>query len=212
MSEERRDDNQTSHQVRASSSLNRRQFLANGASMLAISASSALPGVRAEERTDEIDPMRPRPYGERSPFEKQMRLAAGTFSTTPLQDLQRIITPSALHFERYHNGVSAIDPSRYRLRVHGLVDRPMMFTVEELKRFPSVSRFAFIECSGNTRDGWDEAHDSTVQQLHGLTNTSEWTGIKLSTVLEGAEIRREATWMLAEEAHAAALVLSTVMA
>lgn len=120
MSEERRDDNQTSHQARASSSLNRRQFLASGASMLTISASSALSGVRAEQRTDEIDPMHvpgalPYPYDERSPFEKQRRLAAGTFSTTPLQDLQGIIIPSALHFERHHNGVPAIDPSRHRL-------------------------------------------------------------------------------------------------
>jgi sulfane dehydrogenase subunit SoxC len=83
----------------------------------------------------------------RSPFEKQMRLVVSTFSTTPFQNMQGITTPSALHFERHYNGVPAIDLSRHRL------NRPMMFTVEELKRFPSVSRFAFIQCSGNSRDG-----------------------------------------------------------
>lgn len=120
----------------------------------------------------------------RSPFEKQMRLAVGTFLTTPFQDLQGITTPSALHFERHCNGVAAIDPSRHRL------NRPMMFTVEELKRFPSVSRFAFIQCSGDSRDGLDEAHNSAIQQLHGLTSTGE---CRFSTILKEAEIRREAT-------------------
>ena len=213
MSEETRGDNQTSNRTPASPSLNRRQFLAGGASLLAISTSSTLFGAQADEPTEPIDPTHvpgalPRPYGERSPFEKQTRLVASASSTTPLQDLQGIMTPSALHFERHHNGVPAIDPSRHRLLVHGLVGSPMIFTVEELKQFPSVSRFAFLECSGNSRDGWDEAEDSTVQQLHGLTSTSEWTGINLSTLLEVAEIRPEATWMLAEGGDAAALTRS----
>lgn len=213
MNEDRRVDSESAHHAPAASPLNRRQFLAGGASLLVISASPALAGVQAEERSDAIDPTRvpgasPRSYGERSPFEKQTRLVANASSTTPLQDLQGIITPSALHFERHHNGVPAIDPARHRLLIHGLVDRPMIFTVEELKRFPSVSRIAFLECSGNSRDGWDKAQDLTVQHLHGLTSTSEWTGIKLSTLLEAAEIRRESTWMLAEGGDAAALTRS----
>lgn len=213
MSRDRRDDNARSDRQPTSSPVNRRQFLATGASLLAFSASSALSMVQAEERSEAIDPMRvpgasPRPYGERSPLEEQTRLVATAHSTTPLQDLQGIITPSALHFERHHNGVPIINPSRHRLLVHGLVERPMIFTVEELKRFPSVSRFAFLECSGNSYEGWDEAQDLTVQQLHGLTSTSEWTGLKLSTLLEAAEIRREATWMLAEGGDAAVLARS----
>ncbi|MBX3332264.1 MAG: sulfite dehydrogenase [Nitrospira sp.] len=213
MSEETRGDNETSDQAPVSSSLNRRQFLAGGASLLAVSASAALSGVQAEERSEAIDPMHvpgalPRPYGERSPFEKQTRLAAGTSSTTPLQDLQGIITPSALHFERHHNGVPAIDPTRHRLLIHGLVDRPMIFTLEELLRFPSASRIAFIECSGNSRDGWGETHDSTVQALHGLTSTSEWTGVNLTTLLGTAHMQPEATWLLAEGNDAAALARS----
>jgi sulfane dehydrogenase subunit SoxC len=211
MSEERR--GETSPQAPVSSSLNRRQFLTGGASLLAISASAALSGVQAEEQSEAIDPMRvpgvpPRPYGERSSFEKQTRLAASTSSTTPLQDLQGIITPSALHFERHHNGVPTIDPSRHRLLIHGQVDRPMIFTIEELMRFPSASRMAFMECSGNSRDGWGEAWDTTVQALHGLTSTSEWTGVKLGTLLEAAHMQPEATWLLAEGSDAAALARS----
>lgn len=75
-------------------------------------------------------------------------------------------------------------------------------------RFPSASRIAFVECSGNSRDGWDEARDATAQTLHGLTSTSEWTGVKLVTLLEAARAQPEATWMLAEGGDAAALARS----
>lgn len=203
MSETTRDDQKQSKRVHGVPVLNRRQFLAGGVSLLAMSASSPLFHAQAEEPTDALDPMRvpgalPRSYGERSPFEKQIRLVAPTSSTTPLQDLQGIITPSALHFERHHNGVPAIDPARHRLLIHGLVDRPLFFTLEELRRLPSASRIAFVECSGNSRDGWGEARNATVQGLHGLTSTSEWTGVKLSTLLEAVHVQREATWILAE--------------
>lgn len=129
MREGNRDNQEQSHPGQGTPALNRRQFLAGGVSLLAMGASSTWLDVQAEELPDAGDPMRvpgalPRPYGERSPFEKQARLVAATSSTTPLQDLQGIITPSALHFERDHNGVPAIDPTRHRLLIHGLVDRP----------------------------------------------------------------------------------------
>lgn len=207
--------------------INRRRFLERTASAMALGAAAlVLPVANAEEPPQaEDDPMRtpgtsPRPYGERSPFEKQARLGGagpgaphgwGAHTTnnfnslTPLQDLHGIITPSSLHFERHHNGVPAIDPTRHRLLIHGLVERPLIFTVEELKRFPAFSRLAFIECSGNTWDGWREAQDVTVQDTHGLTSTSEWTGVKLATLLDAAGVRREATWMLAEGSDASGL-------
>jgi len=116
-----------------------------------------------------------------------------------------IITPSALHFERHHNGVPAIDPARHRLVVHGLVKRPLIFTVKELERLPSTSRIAFLECCGNTWDGWREAQDVTVQDIYGLTSTSEWTGVRLSTLLEAVGVQGEAKWMLAEGSDAAGL-------
>ena len=206
--------------------INRRRFLRQSASFVAGGAAAlVLPLVNADEPQPSDNPTRvpgslPRPYGERSPFEKQTRLggagpgaphgwganAPNNFnSLTPLQDLHGIITPSALHFERHHNGVPAIDPTRHRLLVHGLVERPLAFSVKELERFPSASRLAFLECSGNTWDGWREAQDFTVQDTHGLTSASEWTGVKLSTLLEAVGARREATWMLAEGSDAAGL-------
>ena len=206
--------------------INRRHFLRHSASVLAFGASGlALRASGAGESKTVVDPMRvpgilPRPYGERSPFETQQRVggagpgaphgwganAPNNFnSLTPLQDLHGIITPSALHFERHHNGVPAIDPARHRLAVHGLVKRPLIFTVKELERLPSTSRIAFLECSGNTWDGWREAQDVTVQDIYGLTSTSEWTGVRLSTLLEAVGVRGEAKWMLAEGSDAAGL-------
>src|SRR2546428_14066312 len=90
--------------------------------------------------------------GQRSPFERPRRLVGGVnqgSSLTPLQDLYGIVTPSDLHYERHHAGVPAIDPHRYKLLIHGMVERPTVFDLEVLKRFPSVSRLHFLECSGN---------------------------------------------------------------
>jgi len=193
--------------------LDRRRFLQYGASVITFGAAArALSAVKAEEIQSVNDPMRvpgasPSSYGARSPFEHLMRSGAPDpfHSRTPLQGLHGIVTPSALHFERHHNGVPSIDPARHRLLVHGLVERPLIFSMEELKRLPAISRIAFLECSGNTRGGWQEAQDVTVQDLYGLTSTSEWTGVKLSTLLELVGARSEAKWMLAEGSDAAGL-------
>lgn len=151
-------------------------------------------------------------YGVPSPFEhnvvrrpraKTPTLTASS-SCTPLQDLHGIITPNGLHFERHHAGVPAIDPDTHRLLVHGLVDRPLSFTMYDLMRFPAVSRMHFIECSGNGY--WTGATaKSTVQDTHGLISCCEWTGVLLSTVLAEAGVKPGATWVLAEGADAAGM-------
>ncbi len=90
--------------------------------------------------------------GQRSPFNHPRRVPVGGdqgLSLTPLQDLCGIITPSDLHFERHHAGVPAINPHDYKLLIHGMVERPTVFNLEALTRFPSVSRLHFLECSGN---------------------------------------------------------------
>src|SRR2546425_5749641 len=101
-----------------------------------------------------------RPSGERSRFERAVREQFKTktnessWTFTPLYDSHGIVTPSALHFERHHGGVPDIDPRKHKLMIHGMVERPLVLTTDELRRLPSVSRIHFIECSGNTLTEW----------------------------------------------------------
>lgn len=143
--------------------------------------------------------------GTRSAFEKVVKEPSAISSRSPLQDFYGIITPSDLHFERHHAGVPLIDPARHELFIHGLVDKPLIFTVAELKRFPSVSRIAFLECSGNFRTGKETM---SPQDICGLTSQSEWTGVKLSTLFREVGVKPNASWFLAEGSDAAVLTRS----
>lgn len=127
-------------------------------------------------------------------------------SRTPLQDLHGTITPAGLHFERHHAGVPAIDPRTYRLVIHGMVERLTRFTLDDLKKFPAASRICFLECSGNF--GRQSGERTTAQELCGLTSQSEWTGVRLSTLLREVGARRDASWCLAEGQDAAMMTRS----
>lgn len=145
----------------------------------------------------------------RSPFEQPARTPVGQLtgaSFTPLQDLAGTITPTDLWFERHHNGVPLIDPARWRLLVHGLVERPLVFTLDELRRFPSVTRIYFLECSGNGRNGYRSPKaEMSPQQIDGMSANAEWTGVRVATVLAEAGLRPKARWILAEGGDAAVL-------
>ncbi|MEB8386903.1 sulfite dehydrogenase [Rhodobacteraceae bacterium KMM 6894] len=153
-------------------------------------------------------------YGSRSQFESEVRWRYPTasidssWSMTPLASGRGMITPSGLHFERHHGGIPAIDPQTHELFLHGMVDKPMRFTMDDLKRLPSVSKIHFIECSGNGLTEWAKPTLKTVQGTHGLTSTSEWTGVRLSTLLEMAGVQDSAAWILAEGADAAVMTRS----
>lgn len=142
----------------------------------------------------------PAALGYRSPFENPQRLTSATASRTPLQDLYGTITPADLHFERHHAGIPEIDPEQHELLIHGLVDKPIRLTLADLKKYPSVTRICFIECSGNFRYG---KREMTPQEVCGLTSQSEWTGVLLSTILREAGIKNTAEWFLAEGADGA---------
>jgi sulfane dehydrogenase subunit SoxC len=146
-------------------------------------------------------------YGQRSRFVTSKRIPHGgrpspdafglVFHTaTPLQDSVGVITPSALHFSNTTRGVFIpdIDPAEHRLMVHGMVERPLIFTMEELKRFPSVTRLQFVECAGNRSN----RRQTTVQETHGATSCAEWTGVLLSTLLEEAGVKDGGSWIVAE--------------
>ena len=138
-------------------------------------------------------------------------LALSSSSRTPLQDLMGTITPSDLHFERHHAGVPEILAEDHELLVHGMVDRPMVFRMPDLRRYPQVSRICFLECSGNGGGAYSRSRMPTAitpQQLDGLLSTSEWTGVMLSTILREAGVQRGASWILAEGGDAAVMARS----
>jgi sulfane dehydrogenase subunit SoxC len=178
--------------------------------LLAIAAGTAGAGILSPPvKGRDTDPTgvqgsAPSALGERSPFERiERKPVFGVVSLTPLEQLQGTITPADLHFERHHAGIPAIDPNSHELLLHGLVDRPVAWTVAHLKRFPAVTRTCFIECSGNYFPRAGER--SPPHQVCGLTSQSEWTGVPLATLLREAGIRRGASWVLAEGSDAAVM-------
>jgi sulfane dehydrogenase subunit SoxC len=199
----------------------RRRFLKRGAALagLAVGASaSALPlaGKPSPERVDDLHL-----YGVRSRFvdavrigsinnpERRLKDEPVAFGLkTPLQDQIGMITPASLHFIVSHGFEPPdIDPQEHRLLIHGMVDRPLMFTVDDLKRLPSVSRFHFIECHGNSTTAGPGgpariAPNATAQDTHGFTSCSQWTGVPLSLLLKEAGVQKGASWIMAEGADA----------
>ncbi len=159
-------------------------------------------------------------YGKPSVFEKHVvrRFLPWMFATqqaaasfTPLQDFHGIITPNGLFFERHHAGVPQIDPDEHKLVIHGMVDKPVMFSVDDLKRFPCVNRVHFIECAGNGVLEQRSAQLNLLQFTHGLMSSAEWTGVPLKLLLREAGVRKGAKWLLAEGADAAGLARSFPM-
>ena len=142
-----------------------------------------------------------REYGERSRFENSVRVLGQWGPRTPLQESVGIITPSSLHFMAAHGYEPPdIDPEKHRLLIHGLVNRSLIFTLDELKRLPSVSRIHFIECGGNT--GGEDGKGKTVQETHGWTSCTEWTGVLLSVLLQEVGLQKDAKWLVAEGSEA----------
>jgi sulfane dehydrogenase subunit SoxC len=130
-------------------------------------------------------------------------------SKSPLDQLVGTITPSDLHYVRSHAGTPNIDPAKHRLLLHGMVAKPLVLTMDDLRAMPSVSRVAFLECTGNGWENWKTAPDNvTVQNTHGLVSTHEWTGVPLSFVLDLVGVDRASKWMLAEGDDGAAVARS----
>ncbi len=154
------------------------------------------------------------PYGMPSKFEAHVVrrnvewLTADTIASisfTPLQDLNGIITPNGLHFERYHSGAVDIDPATHRLVIHGMVSKPMIFTVEDLKRFPSHTGIWFLECPANGAMEWRGVQMNSLQFTHGMISCAEWTGVKLTDLMEYCGVSKDATWLYGEGADGSAL-------
>ena len=212
-------------------SASRRQFLSRSSAVVGGLATLSLVGSAAAAIRPKVAPATPEPpgvpswskeigtatgapYGNPSKYEADVvrKLYPGltqsitAYSTTPLQDLDGAITPNGLFYERHHAGVPQIDPARHRLMIHGLVKAPLLFTVDDVHQFPSVSRVHFLECAGNPsfRPPWGK----TAAEVSGLVSCAEWTGVPLSTLLKDAGLKPGAKWVIAEGADGAGMTRS----
>jgi sulfane dehydrogenase subunit SoxC len=203
----------------------RRTFLARGMGIAGAAATGGLTATTTQAAEGAppgvpkwmLTPGTPmRGYGQPSKFEEPVKrfvaqpygpVAPGVGpSFTPLESLNGTITPSGLHFERHHNGVPDINPAEHRLLIHGMVRRPLVFTMEALARYPLTSRVCFIECAGNSgRNTAPKPPQASCGAIHGLISCAEWTGVPLATLLDEAGIDARASWLLAEGADAAAM-------
>ena len=156
-------------------------------------------------------------YGQPSIYEKDIirwisanpNVHGNGVSWTPLEELQGTITPNGLHYERHHNGVPDINPSSHEIMIDGLVDKPLTFSIDALKRYPQITKICFIECGGNSNAGWRSAPiQSAAGYVHGLVSNAEWTGVPLRLLLNECGIQAEAKWAIAEAADGAALNVS----
>lgn len=216
----------------------RREFLRKSSAVLGVGAAAALglggrafgemevagvkPGLsnlppEVPEWTRSLGTPTATPYGAPSKYEGEVmrKLYPGlkdtmsAYSTSPLQDLDGTITPNGLFYERHHAGVPQIDPAQHRLMIHGLTEKSLIFTMDELRQFPSVSRVHFMECSGNPSflPPWGK----TAAEVSGLVSCAEWTGVPLRTLLEEVGHKPEAKWIVAEGADGAAMTRSIPM-
>jgi sulfane dehydrogenase subunit SoxC len=202
--------------------LHRRMFLTAGA---VAAAGAALPrAASAEPLPTESWMKQPgagfNGYGQPSKYETAARTFASAPGTTgagaartPHHLLDGMITPSGLHFERSHSGIPDINPETHRLLIHGLVKRPLVFTLETLSRYPREQRITFLECAGNGQALYQkDPVAANVQAIHGLVSCAEWSGVKLSLLLEEAGVDPKAQWLLAEGADASGMSRSVPLA
>jgi len=184
----------------------RRQFIRSGIALTGLAAGAGF-GTASAQTADSAAPAKDmEAYGERSRFVTSVRLFPPPFNPnpfgltehlyTPLQDSIGIITPASLHYTMGHAPfyVPDINPEQHRLMIHGMVDRPLLLSLAELKRLPSVTRVHYIECNGNK----PVPQFKTVQRASGLTSCSEWTGVPLSLLLKQAGVHNGAKWIIAE--------------
>src|SRR4051812_21259853 len=199
----------------------RRRFLRKGAAMagtalaggaVGASIAQAAPLEIAEVSKTMGKPIPATEYGVPSKYEKNyVRVRTNVFvnrqnqsdwSFTPLQYQKGIVTPNGVVYERHHNGTPDINPDMHKLVIHGMVKQPLVFTMNDIMRYPSVSKFYFMECSGNGLTDWTKPASTTVQQTHGLLSCGQWVGVPLSTLLDEAGLAPGAKWLLVEGADA----------
>ncbi len=213
--------------------LDRRRLLLGGAAAGGVVSSLALaPGLRAAGSPENLPPNNPdwsvylgegvdaRPYGTPSEYEGDVvrrrvewltATPESSVNFTPIHELDGFVTPNGLCFERHHGGRADISPQDHRLMIHGLVERPLLFTVDEIKRFPQENRFYFLECAANGGMEWRGAQLNGVQYTHGMIHCVQYTGVSLRTLLAEAGLKPKGSWILAEGADSSGMTRSIPM-
>ncbi|PRY86816.1 sulfite dehydrogenase [Donghicola tyrosinivorans] len=196
----------------------RRQFLA-GAAVIGAGAATGVRAATPDPLITEIQPwaqglgdgVDATPYGMPIRFEQDVVrrnvpwLTADPISSinfTPIHALDGTITPQGCAFERHHSGAIELAKEDYRLMINGLVDRPLVFTYEDLERFPREQHVYFCECAANTGMEWAGAQLNGAQFTHGMIHNMEYTGVPLRTLLNEAGIQTEGKWVYVEGADA----------
>ena len=184
----------------------RRRFIKKGVALAGLAAAGGVGAANAQTGDSAAPAKDLEAYGERSHYVTSARLFPPPFNPnpfgltehlyTPLQDSIGIITPSSLHYTMGHAPfyVPDINPEQHRLMIHGMVDRPLLLSMADLKRLPSVTRVHYLECNGNK----PMPQFKTLQRSSGLTSCSEWTGVPLSLLLKQAGVHNGANWIIAE--------------
>jgi sulfane dehydrogenase subunit SoxC len=193
----------------------RRRFLKHAAALAGVAAGAGVGAewaAKGQSAGSQAKPDAKDPHfghGEPSRFVKSGRGARMSIDHityyTPLQDYAGIITPAGLHFVQQHSShLPDIDPDKHRLTIHGMVDRPLSFSMDDLKSLPSVSRIHFVECHANgspmIHNQGNENMGLPVQFIWGMSSCSEWTGVPLSVLLNEAGVQKEASWLVYEGA------------
>ncbi len=200
------------------SALSRRDFFKKtGALSVAATAVLAPIGLKADD--DAImhhpkwgqswgDPVTKNRYGIPSAYEHNnirrntKLLASGNYraaiAVAPIHESEGIITPNGLFFSRSHGGTAHVDPKEFRLMINGLVEKPIVLTLDQLKRYPKITRTHFIECPANGGQEWRKPQYNSLQFAKGFMSCAEWTGVYIKTILKDLGLKPNAKWMLAE--------------
>ena len=206
----------------AASKSSRRDFLKRAASAgISVAAAASVvapaklsakddPAIMEEQpwATTLGDPVTKNRYGLPSPYEhnnirRNMKLLQSgnwqaSIAMCPLHESMGTVTPNGLFFSRCHGGIPTIDPNKHRLMIHGLVEKPIVLTMDQLKRYPNVSRIHFIECPANGGPEWRGPQFNSVQFAKGMLSCAEWTGVYIKDILKDIGLKPTAKWMLAE--------------
>jgi sulfane dehydrogenase subunit SoxC len=203
---------------------NRRSFL-KSAGVAAAATAVTLRGAQAAEPDPAIvnvpdhskylgEGVQSHPYGSPSKFEAHVvrrdvewltATRESSVNFTPLHELDGIITPNGLCFERHHAGIAEVDPSQHRLMINGLVDKPLVFTMDDIKRFPRENKVYFLECAANSGMEWRGAQLNGCQFTHGMIHTVMYTGVPVKHILNEAGVKTNAKWVMPEGGDASGL-------